>query len=54
VAIDPQTLTEVVDYYGTLLEFNQRFLRVPGIQVAVYADDRIVFSAGLRPGRGGQ
>lgn len=44
MAIDPKTLSEVLDYYGTWLEFSRRYLRVPGVQAAVYADDRIAYS----------
>ncbi|WP_344231221.1 serine hydrolase [Kribbella hippodromi] len=40
-----QNLTEVLAYYDSWLAFNQRFQRVPGVQVAVYADDAIAFSA---------
>jgi CubicO group peptidase (beta-lactamase class C family) len=38
-------LTEALAYYDSWLAFNQRYQRVPGIQVAVYAGDAIAFSA---------
>ncbi|MGW7686580.1 serine hydrolase domain-containing protein [Kribbella sp. NPDC054772] len=40
-----QNLTEVLAYYDSWLAFNQRYQRVPGVQVAVYAEDAIAFSA---------
>lgn len=40
-----QSLTEVLAYYDSWLAFNQRYQRVPGVQVAVYAEDAIAFSA---------
>ncbi|WP_329004314.1 beta-lactamase family protein [Kribbella sp. NBC_00709] len=40
-----ESLTEALAYYDSWLAFNQRYQRVPGIQVAVYADDAIAFSA---------
>jgi len=43
-ALDPRTLREVFDYYDTWLAFNQRYQRIPGVQVAVYAGDGIAFS----------
>ncbi|TCC43226.1 serine hydrolase domain-containing protein [Kribbella sindirgiensis] len=39
------TLTEALAYYDSWLAFNQRYQRVPGVQVAVYAEDAIAFSA---------
>ncbi|MFD3404284.1 serine hydrolase domain-containing protein [Kribbella sp. NPDC058693] len=39
------SLTEALAYYDSWLAFNQRYQRVPGIQVAVYAGDAIAFSA---------
>ncbi|TCC40746.1 serine hydrolase domain-containing protein [Kribbella speibonae] len=39
------TLTEALAYYDSWLAFNQRYQRVPGVQVAVYAGDAIAFSA---------
>ena len=43
-AVDAENLREVLDYYGTWLAFNQRYLRIPGVQAAVYAGDGIAFS----------
>jgi CubicO group peptidase (beta-lactamase class C family) len=43
-ALDPGTLREVFDYYDSWLAFNQRYQRIPGVQVAVYAGDGIAFS----------
>jgi hypothetical protein len=40
-----RSLTEVLAYYDSWLAFNQRYQRVPGVQVAVYAGDAIAFSA---------
>ncbi|WP_371405828.1 beta-lactamase family protein [Kribbella sp. NBC_00662] len=40
-----ESLTEALAYYDSWLAFNQRYQRVPGIQVAVYAGDAIAFSA---------
>ncbi|TDD19741.1 class A beta-lactamase-related serine hydrolase [Kribbella turkmenica] len=40
-----QSLTEVLAYYDSWLAFNQRYQRVPGVQVAVSAEDAIAFSA---------
>ncbi|TCO38683.1 CubicO group peptidase (beta-lactamase class C family) [Kribbella antiqua] len=42
---DAESLHEVLEYYSSWLEFNRDFLRVPGIQVAVYAEGAIAFSA---------
>lgn len=39
------SVTEVLAYYDSWLAFNQRYQRVPGVQVAVYAEDAIAFSA---------
>jgi len=44
VPLSTETVQDVVDYYATLLEFAQRYLRIPGIQAAVYADDRVLWS----------
>ncbi|TDW60997.1 serine hydrolase domain-containing protein [Kribbella pratensis] len=40
-----ESLTEALAYYDSWLAFNQRYQRVPGLQVAVYAEDAIAFSA---------
>ncbi|RZT12882.1 CubicO group peptidase (beta-lactamase class C family) [Kribbella sp. VKM Ac-2569] len=40
-----QSVTEVLAYYDSWLAFNQRYQRVPGVQVAVYVEDAIAFSA---------
>ena len=40
-----ESLTEALAYYDSWLAFNQRYQRVPGLQVAVYAGDAIAFSA---------
>src|SRR5215218_421183 len=42
-AVDAENLREVLDYYGTWLAFNQRYLRIPGVQAAVYAGDGVAF-----------
>ncbi|TDO67636.1 CubicO group peptidase (beta-lactamase class C family) [Kribbella sp. VKM Ac-2571] len=39
-----QTVTEALAYYDSWLAFNQRYQRVPGVQVAVYVEDAIAFS----------
>ncbi|NIK55738.1 serine hydrolase domain-containing protein [Kribbella shirazensis] len=44
-ALDSTSLTETLAYYDSWLAFNQRYLRVPGVQVAVYAGDAIAFSS---------
>ena len=44
-ALDSEGLREVLAYYDSWLTFNQRFLRVPGVQAAVYAEGAIAFSA---------
>jgi CubicO group peptidase (beta-lactamase class C family) len=38
-------LTEALAYYASWLAFNQRYQRVPGLQVAVYAENAIAFPA---------
>ncbi|HEU4946484.1 MAG TPA: serine hydrolase domain-containing protein [Kribbella sp.] len=43
--VAPETLSEVLAYYDTLLGFWQRYHRVPGVQAAVYAGEGIAFSA---------
>ena len=43
-ALDPD-LREVLTYYDSWLAFNQRYQRVPGVQAAVFAADRIALSA---------
>jgi CubicO group peptidase (beta-lactamase class C family) len=43
-ALDPENLREALTYYDSWLAFNQRYQRIPGIQVAVYAGDGIAFS----------
>jgi CubicO group peptidase (beta-lactamase class C family) len=40
-----QSVTEALAYYDSWLAFHQRYQRVPGVQVAVYAEDAIAFSA---------
>jgi CubicO group peptidase (beta-lactamase class C family) len=45
VPVAPETLTEVLAYYDTLLCFWQRYHRVPGVQAAVHDGDEIAFSA---------
>jgi len=44
-AVQSANLREALTYYDSWLAFNQRFQRVPGVQVAVYAEDAIAFSA---------
>ncbi|HEY0470817.1 MAG TPA: serine hydrolase domain-containing protein [Kribbella sp.] len=44
-APDPQNLTEALSYYDSWLAFNQRYLRIPGVQAAVFAGDEVAFSA---------
>ncbi len=44
MSIPAQTVREVVGYYASLLEFAQVYLRVPGVQGAVYADGDVVWS----------
>ncbi|ADB35838.1 beta-lactamase [Kribbella flavida DSM 17836] len=43
-ALDSRTLTEVLAYYDTWLAFNQRYQRIPGVQAAVFAGDRVALS----------
>ncbi|MEV6284305.1 serine hydrolase domain-containing protein [Kribbella sp. NPDC051770] len=43
--VDDRSLTEVLAYYDTWLAFNQRYQRVPGVQAAVYAGERVAFSS---------
>ncbi|ONI68019.1 serine hydrolase [Kribbella sp. ALI-6-A] len=43
-SVDDQTLSEVLAYYDSWLAFNQRYRRIPGIQAAVYAGDRVALS----------
>ena len=54
-APDPENLTEALAYYDRWLAFNQRYQRIPGVQAAVYAADRVAFSAayGLADVEGG-
>jgi len=42
---DHESLQEVLTYYGSWLAFNQRYLRIPGVQAAVFAEGSIAFSA---------
>ncbi|NEA36118.1 serine hydrolase [Streptomyces sp. SID13031] len=44
-APDAESLKEVLAYYDRWLAFNQRYQRIPGVQVAVFAEDAIAFSA---------
>lgn len=44
-APDALGLREVLAYYDSWLKFNQRYLRVPGIQAAVFAGGSVAFSA---------
>lgn len=44
-ALDSENLREALAYYDSWLKFNQHYQRIPGVQVAVYAGDRVVFSA---------
>ncbi|MGW6201741.1 serine hydrolase domain-containing protein [Kribbella sp. NPDC055110] len=44
-ALDSTSLNEALAYYDSWLAFNQRYQRVPGVQVAVYAEGAIAFSA---------
>ncbi|HYU85043.1 MAG TPA: serine hydrolase domain-containing protein [Kribbellaceae bacterium] len=43
-ALSADAVREVAAYWGSLLEFAQGYLRVPGIQAAVYAGDQVVWS----------
>lgn len=42
--VDLRILQQVLAYYAKLLEFSQRYLRVPGIQAAVYGDGEVLWS----------
>lgn len=42
---DVESLQEVLTYYRSWLAFRQRFLRVPGVQAAVFADGAVAFGA---------
>lgn len=42
--VEQQTVRDVASYWASLLAFSQRYLRVPGIQAAVYRDSEIVLS----------
>ncbi|WP_427887570.1 serine hydrolase domain-containing protein [Kribbella sp. GL6] len=44
-ALNPENLREALAYYDSWLKYNQHYQRIPGVQVAVYAGDRVVFSA---------
>jgi CubicO group peptidase (beta-lactamase class C family) len=44
-ALDPENLREALAYYDSWLAFNQRYQRIPGVQAAVYAGDRIAYSS---------
>src|SRR4051794_30926402 len=41
--IDRTTAGEAMTYFGSWLEFRQRFLRVPGIQAAALLGDQVIF-----------
>lgn len=41
---DPQTVREVLDYFGTYLDFRRRVARVPGVQAAVHIGGELAFS----------
>ncbi len=41
---DPQTVREVLEYFGTYLAFRRRFTRVPGVQAAVHIGGELAFS----------
>ncbi len=43
-SIDEQSVSEAMVYCDTLLAFQRRFLRIPGIQVAVRLGGRLMFS----------
>ena len=45
MSVAPENLAEVLRYYDSWLGFNQRYQRIPGVQAAVYAGDRVAFSA---------
>jgi CubicO group peptidase (beta-lactamase class C family) len=40
-AVDLRVVQDVVAYYGSLLEFSRRYLRIPGVQAAVYAGGEV-------------
>lgn len=42
---DPANLAEALAYYRSWLAFRQPYLRLPGVQAAVYADGRVALSA---------
>ena len=42
--LDPQTVREVLDYFGSYLAFRQRFSRIPGVQAAVHIGGELAFS----------
>jgi CubicO group peptidase (beta-lactamase class C family) len=42
---DAQNLQEALAYYDRWLAFNQRYLRIPGVQAAVFAGDQVALSA---------
>jgi CubicO group peptidase (beta-lactamase class C family) len=44
-ALNSENLQEALAYYDSWLAFNQRYQRIPGVQAAVYAGDRVAFSA---------
>ncbi|MEV5960389.1 serine hydrolase domain-containing protein [Kribbella sp. NPDC051952] len=44
-ALDSDGLREVLTYYDSWLAFNQHYLRIPGVQVAVVAAGSVAFSA---------
>lgn len=43
-SLDPASVREAVDYYDSWLGFRQRYLRIPGVQAAVYAEDKVVMT----------
>lgn len=43
-AVDLGVVHDVIAYWSSLLEFSRRYLRVPGIQAAVYAGGEVVWS----------
>ena len=42
--LDSTSLSEALAYYDSWLAFNQRYQRIPGVQVAVYAGEGIAFA----------
>ncbi|GAA1566469.1 serine hydrolase domain-containing protein [Kribbella sancticallisti] len=44
-ALDLDNVHEALAYYDRWLAFNQRYLRIPGVQAAAYAGDALRFSA---------